>query len=304
MITNIPDLPYACCGIYKIEYDNGKIYIGQAKNIRARAYGHNYKNKQVCDKALKKHSAKIYILKKNVPIKDLNTIEDYYIEQYDATNKNIGYNILKNGNVSNKKGVNSINSAFTEETLPIVLDLIINHSEISLTDIAKKFNVSNACIYSINAGKTYFQEDLIYPLRKDKGRPSACKNNIQDYFQNENELISLKDDLKYRWDLTIEEDLKQKYNIPLRVLRDINNGRKFQEIGNYEYPIRNKNSYTRLNLTQQDIIDILNLLKNSKLSMKQIGNQYNIHRSTIAKINIGDMYIIKDYKYPARKINN
>ena len=60
MITNISD-KLKVCGIYKINYDNGKIYIGQALSIWSRANEHNSKNIQPCDKALKKHQATIEI---------------------------------------------------------------------------------------------------------------------------------------------------------------------------------------------------------------------------------------------------
>ena len=61
MITNI-DENLKVCGIYKLNYDNGKIYIGQALSIYSRAIEHNSKNIQICDQALKKHQASIEIL--------------------------------------------------------------------------------------------------------------------------------------------------------------------------------------------------------------------------------------------------
>ena len=123
---------------------------------------------------------------------------------------------------------------------------------------------------------------------------------MEDYFSNVQDLISLKEDLLYRWDLEIEKDLIQKYNIPLKLLRDINNGRKFENIGNYSYPIRDKNIRNNNNFSQQDILNILSDLKSTKDSMTNIGLKYNVHRNTISKINKGEAYIIKDYVYPAR----
>ena len=49
MITNIKELPNNS-GIYKINYENGKIYIGQAQSIRKRANEHNSKNKYAIKK--------------------------------------------------------------------------------------------------------------------------------------------------------------------------------------------------------------------------------------------------------------
>ena len=92
MITNISD-KLKVCGIYKINYDNGKIYIGQALSIWSRANEHNSKNIQPCDKALKKHQATIEILEIIQDILLLDDIESKWINYYNATDKNIGYNI-------------------------------------------------------------------------------------------------------------------------------------------------------------------------------------------------------------------
>jgi len=96
------------------------------------------------------------------------------------------------------------------------------------------------------------------------------------------------------------EELAQQYNIPVQIIREINQGRKFQNIGNYIYPIRGKNLRNNFNFTQEDIIKILNLLHSTSIPMEEIGKQFNISRSSVRKINIGQTYIIKNYSYPAR----
>lgn len=42
----LKELPDKVCGIYKITFPNGKVYIGQSNNIRRRMYEHNNINKQ------------------------------------------------------------------------------------------------------------------------------------------------------------------------------------------------------------------------------------------------------------------
>ena len=126
------------------------------------------------------------------------------------------------------------------------------------------------------------------------------KNSIVDYFQNETELLQLKDDLLYRWDLEIENDLAKQYSIPLRVIRSINQGYLFENIGNYKYPIRNKNIRNNQHFTIDDVLNILSDLRNTTTSMSDIGKKYHIHRNTVSKINKGEAYIIKNYDYPAR----
>ena len=81
MITNINN-NLKVCGIYKINYDNGKIYIGQALSIWSRANEHNSKNTQVCDKALKSHSATIEILEIVSDVLQLDEIENKWINYY------------------------------------------------------------------------------------------------------------------------------------------------------------------------------------------------------------------------------
>ena len=73
-----------------------------------------------------------------------------------------------------------------------------------------------------------------------------------------------------------------------------------KDIGNYNYPIRNKNIRNNQNFTIDNVLNILSDLRNSKESMTNIGLKYKINRNTVSKINKGEAYIIKDYDYPAR----
>lgn len=287
------------CGIYKINYDNGKIYIGQALSIWARAHEHNSKNIEKCDKALKKHNATIEILEKVNDILLLDEIEIKWIKYFNAVDKSIGYNILEEGNASGKRGVDNLNASLNKEQLNQIIDLLINRTDLSYKEIADLFNVSANTVYKISNGYSYINPKLSYPLRFNN-HESCKKNKITDYFLNEKELLSLKEDLLYRWDLAIETDLIKKYNIPLKILRDINNGRLFEEYGSYDYPIRKKNIRNNYNFTISDIENILLELKTTNLSMSKIGEKYNIHRDIVSKINQGKSYIIKNYQYPAR----
>ena len=89
MINNISN-ELKKCGIYKINYSNGKIYIGQALSIWKRAQEHNEKNKYPCDLALKKYDAIIEILEEVKDILTLDERETYWINFFDATNKENG----------------------------------------------------------------------------------------------------------------------------------------------------------------------------------------------------------------------
>lgn len=300
MITNIEVIPKTIGGIYLLTYENGKYYIGQALNIRARALEHNSKNIQLCDKMLKKYNAKLTILEEITDIQILNISEKYWIAKYKSNDKNFGYNLTEGGDVSEMRGTKHPLAALNENQLNEVIELLINHTELSIKAIAEQYNVSIQTIMRINEGQSYFNPNLLYPLRRNNHN-SMLKNDILDYFNSTEELLQLKNDLKYRWDLTIEEDLVKKYNIPLKVLRDINQGRKFNTIGEFTYPIRKNNVRNNKLFTQTDILNILELLKNTSKTMSEIGQQYNIHRDTVSKINKGESYPIYKYVYPARK---
>ena len=298
MITNI-DENLKVCGIYKLNYDNGKIYIGQALSIYSRAIEHNSKNIQICDWALKKHQASIEVLEIVNDILQLDNVENKWINYYNATDKNIGYNILNQGNASGKRGTENCNASFNKDQLNEIVNLLINETKLSYKDIANLYSVDQTTILRISQGYSYFNPNLNYPLRKNN-HDAMKKDSIVDYFQNEEELLQLKDDLLYRWDLEIENDLAKQYNIPIKIIRSINQGHLFENIGNYKYPIRNKNIRNNQNFTIDDVLNILSDLRNTTKSMSDIGNEYNIHRNTVSKINKGEAYIIKNYDYPAR----
>ena len=300
------------CGIYLIQYPNGKVYIGQAQNIHLRILEHNSRARtgkrgdgkplSLSDKKIKEYfpnGIENYYVLETCSIKELDIKEDLWIKNYNALNKNYGYNLLDRGDVSGRRGVDNVNAALDKDTLNKIVILLINNCELSYQDIAKKFNVSTNVIQNICWGKTYVNTELDYPLRRYNHE--SQKKNVLDYFHSEDELIKLKEELKYNWWLSLETDLVKKYQIPLKIMHDINNGKKFETIGNYEYPLRKKNIRNKNNLSKEDILNLLNELKNTKKTMTELGQQYNFDRSTISKINTGKSYFIKNYEYPARK---
>jgi hypothetical protein len=151
----------------------------------------------------------------------LDEIENKWIDYYNATDRSIGYNILKEGNASNKRGVNNCNAIFNQEQIDEIVNLLLNNTKLSYKDIGMKYGVSQDTILRISQGYTYFNPSLSYPLRH-YNHDSNKKDEVFDYFKDENELLQLKDDLLYRWDLEIENDLTKKYHIPLKVIRSIN----------------------------------------------------------------------------------
>lgn len=305
--VNIKD-KYITAGIYKINYPNGKVYIGQSQNIFKRIEEHNtyafqrHGNRQLspCELAIQKYGkiSEFEILYETDDFTTLDEQETYWIQYYDATNKEKGYNIIKKGNASGKRGVENCFASFDEQTLSEVIDLLVNHKEISIKDIAFRYQVNPMTIIDISKGRSYVNPQLNYPLRNNDH--SSNIKILTDYFKNEEELLAFKDSLKYDWDLSMEEDIPKKWNIPRERCKDINAGRIFSEYGEYTYPIRQKNIRNNHNFSKEIVKNILYELKETHLSMSKIGERYGVGRASISSINKGEAYIIKGYDYPAR----
>ena len=73
-------------GIYKLNFPNGKSYIGQSQNIYKRIQEHNQRSRkgranreiQLCEKAIKKYGEIDYFeILEQCPIEELDYKEDY-----------------------------------------------------------------------------------------------------------------------------------------------------------------------------------------------------------------------------------
>lgn len=75
---------------------NGKIYVGKDKKNNPKYYGSG-KLLTLAIKKYGKHNFKKDVIEECYSLEELNKSEIYWIEKLDATNKEIGYNILKGG---------------------------------------------------------------------------------------------------------------------------------------------------------------------------------------------------------------
>lgn len=93
--------------IYKLQFLNNKIYIGQTKNLKRRLYNYIGKSEtkgHLVKKAILKYglsNVELEIVKICDNEEDLNNSEIYYISFYDSCNLLKGYNLALGGN-SNK----------------------------------------------------------------------------------------------------------------------------------------------------------------------------------------------------------
>ena len=92
-------MPDVYC-IYKItNLINSKVYIGRTNNLKRRIKQHrNLSSNRYLSKSIKKYgweNFSVEILERNLNIENVPNIESKYIEEYNSTNRNFGYNIQK-----------------------------------------------------------------------------------------------------------------------------------------------------------------------------------------------------------------
>ena len=163
-------------GIYCItNLINGKKYIGQSRNIEKRWKKHrrsiNSKNNKTylhnafCKYGLDNFSFEVL---EECKVEDLNEKEIYWISFYD-TYKN-GYNLTLGGDHADTK------NRIDNDTLDKIIDLLQN-STLSITEIAKKFNIDQPTVSNINNGKVFIKVGVKYPIRnwkKVKDKTNYC----------------------------------------------------------------------------------------------------------------------------------
>lgn len=126
------------------------------------------------------------------------------------------------------------NKRFTDlddETVDKIIEDIIN-SDLCLSDIAAKYNISRTRISGINQGAHYIKDGLNYPLRDDTDKRSkSLKKFIDlDIIKEIHELLSSGCSIKR---------IADKYNVSTTTICNINSGRcKKYILNEYKYPIR------------------------------------------------------------------
>ncbi len=92
------------CVYIHVNKINKKVYIGQTSQKPERRWGkngYNYKKSSYFELAIQKYGWDNFehiILKDNLTQEEANYWEKYYIEQYDSTNRDRGYNLTTGGN--------------------------------------------------------------------------------------------------------------------------------------------------------------------------------------------------------------
>lgn len=268
---------------------NGKVYIGQSVDAKARFSKHlsdaKYnRDNQLIHKAINKYGKdNFYYEVLESQIENYNEREQYWIEYYNSLVPN-GYNIAIGGQGIGNGIQHPASKIKNEEVLQEIYQEL-KENKISLTKLAEKYNCCFWTIYSINKGEAYYNSSLTYPLR-----PSTRYSE---------ELIKqLYYSLKYELDKSLQEIAKE-YNIDYSQLSEINNG-KLHARPWATYPLR-KSKEIKI---QEILSNIINDLENSSLSQKEIAKKYNVCQNTVSNINLGFAWRDEKRSYPIRNNKN
>lgn len=124
-------------------------------------------------------------------------------------------------------GIKSGNSKFTQEDLKEIWFLLRFKPELSMKQIAEKYQVYASTIQNINNGKTYINSKFSYPLRESQTGKRKLSNEqvfqiIQEIKNNPNESFA---------------SIGKRLNISSKTISSINCGTVYRQ-NNEKYPIR------------------------------------------------------------------
>lgn len=242
MKINTKDCPLRISGIYKINFPNGKSYIGKAVDIKRRIKEHNYDKRQsVLYSAITKYwnnnITEFEILEEIPDRTKLSEREIYYIKLYQTNIKEKGYN-LTNGGDGASLGIKNVASKFSNIDLLNIRKLLIE-TEVPIYKIAEIYQCNRNTISRLNKGETYFDNQYDYPLRKIKYISKKGSQNGNAKINEELFLLIVNDLLELKLS---GKEICEKYGISQGTLSKINNGKSYIH-SNIKYPIRQKNAY-------------------------------------------------------------
>ena len=292
MIIKLKDCPDGLSGIYKINFPNGKSYIGMSNSIKRRISEHNHsKQRNILYKVINKYG-KIteFELLERISNNNRDYMEErerHYISFYKTLITENGYNILKGGDSSNQIGVDNFNSKISEDEL-IKIKQFLAEDKMTIKQIAEYFSVSVKVIENINLGNTYVVKNQEYPIRKKKViTTKLSKEEIQEVIF-----------LLINTNVT-QKEIAKNFQVTEEIIRKINKGEGLYYVEENSYPIRNKNTNRRKFSAEQIDLIILDL-SNSILTQIEIAKKFNCARKLIGQINKGEKYFNKKYSYPIR----
>lgn len=296
---------YIYSGVYKINFPNGKIYIGISNNIYRRMLEHNtdFRNKLPIEYAIKKYGKIVeFDILEEIPAKNRNYMrerEKYWIAYYQSNKKEKGYNISEGGDGADF-GSNNHEAKFTEEEIQVIYFDLKEKINTSMASLANKYGVSMSTLSRINNGKTYYHSNINYPIRNPKEAKQVIAGiNNKNSKINKELLNQIYDSLLNEQDVSMRQ-LAKRFGISQTVIQNINAGKTYINT-NFTYPLRKPKIGVRKLTTEQVCKIIIKIKTDSNKSLAQIGRELNISSKTISAINTGTIYKQEFENYPIRK---
>lgn len=303
----LKEIDYGLSGIYKLMFDNNKIYIGLSNDIRRRINEHlrrdviEYPNLLI-SKAFKKHRLVDIEILELIDENDREKLKDrekYWIQFYNSfKDRNKGYNMTEGGDGA-PSGIYNPASNISQENLDLIYDLLKN-STLTYEEIADKSCSSYSIVSRINNGIHYHNSQLEYPIRKSRVEHFGIENKHSSFYNREEELLQLIKDLQDN--ILTYEEIKGKYKIQTTTLSLINQGKKYRQ-NDCNYPLReiDKGKAKRRIFTEEELIFIKDKLSNSQMTMGEISQAVKCDRKIISEINSGKRQSQINWDYPLRK---
>lgn len=283
--------------IYIIKNDiNDKVYIGQAIDSELRFSQHCKKSSSTnadyrsIDYAIYKYGKEHFwyeVIKRDS--ENYNEDEIDYIKKYNSLFPN-GYNLTPGGeNPPVKFGENHHNSKITDEQVQEICELLKN-TNLSLNNIAKKYNISKKQVMRINQGSSRKIKDQKYPVRETPNRNGKLTEEDVD------EIIKM---LKYTY--LFSGEIAKKFGVKEHIISFINQG-TFHHRDNEKYPIRTWKSCGTRAFTYEQVTEIIYRLKHDKISINKMAKEYGVNPNDIYMINSGTSkkYRRDNESYPIR----
>lgn len=158
--------------VYIYTFPNGKKYVGQtSRTLKERArQGDGYVNSPAVYNAIRKYGWDNIIIETfNCNSKqEMNELEQYYIQLYNTTDNNYGYNLTLGG----------------DGTIHINRQQVINlwHQGLTITEVATNMNCNNSTISEILKAEGLYDKNEI-DKRKRKKLSITSGEKLKEYYQ-------------------------------------------------------------------------------------------------------------------------
>lgn len=266
---------------------NGKSYIGQTIrpiSIRNQRHLTDAKNNDslMFHRAINKYGIENFeltILEDNINEDMLDSREIYWIKYYDTYYlNNNGYNMTEGGAWGNAP------RKLSDFNILKIKDELL-HTDMSITDIAKKYNVSVSAVSDINRGRTWKDIYLKYPLRKN-----------DSHIVSKEEYYMIIDKLK-NTNMTIL-NIANLYSISSSIVSKINTGIYKKYASKQDYPLRKKRVKNNYSILNPELINrIIHDYLFSNLSIIKLSKKYSINKPTIKALITGTNWKSETYMY-------